>query len=173
MKDKGKTQPPRINNLLTNHILEESEIQNDFRKILLGWYGKYQRELPWRAKPNLYKTVVSEFMLQQTRVSTALPYFANWLQKFPSFTVLAEAKEEDVLKGWEGLGYYSRARNLHRLAKTISPLKSIPEDAKFWQTLPGIGPYTSAAITSISFNQPEAVCDGNVVRVLTRIFFLR
>ena len=159
-----------MNNLLTKHILKESKKRKDFRKILLTWYGKYQRELPWRTKPSLYKTVVSEFMLQQTRVSTVLPYFANWLKKFPSFTALAKANEEDVLKGWEGLGYYSRARNLHKLAKTISPLKSIPKDAKFWLTLPGIGPYASAAITSISFNQAEAVCDGNVVRVLTRIF---
>lgn len=159
-----------MNNLLTKHILKESKTRKDFQKILLNWYGKYQRELPWRTKPSLYKTVVSEFMLQQTRVSTVLPYFAEWLRKFPSFTALAKAEEEEVLKGWEGLGYYSRARNLHKLAKTISPLKSIPQDAKFWQTLPGIGPYASAAITSISFNQAEAVCDGNVVRVLTRIF---
>ena len=89
---------------------------------------------------------------------------------FPDFTALAKAPEEAVLKAWEGLGYYSRARNLHKLAKQVNSWKTIPEDADSWQALPGIGPYVAAAVTSISFGRPEAVCDGNVVRVLTRLF---
>jgi len=137
---------------------------------LLAWYDEYKRDLPWRSKPSLYKTVVSEFMLQQTRVSTVLPYFERWMNLFPDFSILADASEEQVLKSWEGLGYYSRARNLHKLARQVDSWKTIPEDAESWQALPGIGPYVAAAVTSISFGQAEAVCDGNVVRVLTRLF---
>ena len=159
-----------MNNLLTKHILEKSKELEGFQIDLLEWYDEYKRELPWRTNSSLYKTVVSEFMLQQTRVSTALPYFENWIKRFSDFHSLAQANEEDILKGWEGLGYYSRARNLHKLAKIVSSWKLIPQDAKSWQALPGIGPYISAAVTSIAFNQPEAVCDGNVVRVLSRIF---
>ena len=156
------------------HILDpfpsDSERLEPFRQALLAWYDEYKRELPWRSQPSLYKTVVSEFMLQQTRVSTVLPYFERWIKLFPDFTALAKAPEEAVLKAWEGLGYYSRARNLHKLAKQVNSWKTIPEDADSWQALPGIGPYVAAAVTSISFGRPEAVCDGNVVRVLTRLF---
>ncbi len=159
-----------MNNLLTKHILEKSINQERFQKDLLEWYDEQKRDLPWRTNSSLYKTVVSEFMLQQTRVSTVLPYFENWIQKFSDFDSLAMAKEDDILKAWEGLGYYSRARNLHKLAKIVSSWRLIPQDAKSWQALPGIGPYISAAVTSITFEQAEAVCDGNVVRVLTRIF---
>ena len=159
-----------MNNLLTKHILEDLSNRERFRQSLLEWYDENQRELPWRTDPSLYKTVISEFMLQQTRVSTVLPYFQKWIIKFPDFPSLAQAKEEDILKGWEGLGYYSRARNLHKLSQIISTQESIPHDVNFWKSLPGIGPYIAAAVTSISFNQKEAVCDGNVVRVLTRFF---
>jgi len=114
--------------------------------------------------------VVSEFMLQQTRVSTVLPYFERWMKQFPDFSALAKAPEHCVLKAWEGLGYYSRARNLRKLAKEVASWDVIYEDPKAWQALPGIGPYVAAAVTSISFGQPEAVCDGNVVRVLSRLF---
>ena len=93
------------------HDLQETKERTVFRRSLLAWYDQYQRKLPWRTKPSLYKTVLSEFMLQQTRVSTVLPYFENWLEKFPDFQILAQASEEEVLKAWEGLGYYSRARN--------------------------------------------------------------
>ena len=155
-----------------SHCLNSETARTDFRSSLLSWFDEYQRELPWRTHPSLYKTVVSEFMLQQTRVTTALPYFERWTEQFPDFSSLAVAGEEEVLKAWEGLGYYSRARNLHKLAKEIVGWTTIPEDAESWQALPGIGPYMAAAVTSISFGFPEAVCDGNVVRGLTRIFAL-
>ena len=141
-----------------------------FQSSLLAWYDEYKRDLPWRAKPSLYKTVVSEFMLQQTRVSTVLPYFGNWLKKFPDFQALAGAIEEDVLKAWEGLGYYSRARNLHKLAKIAASWEAPPQTVKEWQALPGVGPYIAAAVTSIALGKTEAVCDGNLVRVLSRLF---
>ena len=141
----------------------------DFRAQLIDWYDQSARDLPWRSHPSLYKTVVSEFMLQQTQVKTVLPYFHNWLQVFPGFEALASASEEAVVKHWEGLGYYSRARNLHKLARIISDLDSIPTDAKSWLALPGIGPYAAAAVCSIAFSDPSAVVDGNVVRILSRL----
>ena len=142
---------------------------SSFRKRLLSWFEQNQRPLPWRTQPNLYATVVSEFMLQQTQVDTVLPYFARWMQTFPDFHALARASETDVLKLWEGLGYYSRARNLHRLAKSVVA-EGIPESPTDWMKRPGIGPYTAAAISSIAQNVPKAVVDGNVIRVLARIF---
>jgi A/G-specific adenine glycosylase len=140
-----------------------------FQHALLAWYRIHQRKLPWRTAPSLYKTVVSEFMLQQTQVKTVLPYLARWLDVFPDFAALAAASEETVVKNWEGLGYYTRARNLHKLAKAIAGLPAPPRTREAWLELPGIGPYTSAAITSISFGTPAAVVDGNVVRILTRL----
>jgi A/G-specific adenine glycosylase len=140
-----------------------------FQTALLGWYRVHQRKLPWRTAPSLYKTVVSEFMLQQTQVKTVLPYLARWVDVFPDFAALAAASEEKVVKNWEGLGYYTRARNLHKLAKALTALPSIPQTREAWMELPGIGPYTSAAITSISFGTRAAVVDGNVVRILTRL----
>ena len=143
--------------------------KHEFQHALLAWYRVHQRKLPWRTAPSLYKTVVSEFMLQQTQVKTVLPYLARWVETFPDFAALAAASEEQVVKNWEGLGYYTRARNLHKLAKAIAPLPEPPRTRPAWLELPGIGPYTSAAITSISFGQREAVVDGNVVRILTRL----
>lgn len=140
-----------------------------FRRALLTWFAVHQRRLPWRDSPSLYKTVVSEFMLQQTQVKTVLPYFARWLQELPDFAALAAAPEERVLRLWEGLGYYSRARNLHRLAKALAALPSVPTTADSWMELPGVGPYTAAAITSIAFGTPAACVDGNVVRILARL----
>ena len=137
---------------------------------MLEWYDQHKRDLPWRNNPSLYKTVISEFMLQQTRVSTVLPYFDNWLNNFPDFHALANASEEQVLKAWEGLGYYSRARNLHKLSKIAAKWEKPPETIKEWMALPGVGPYIAAAVTSISMGKTEAVCDGNLVRVLSRIF---
>ena len=135
----------------------------------MSWFREIRRELPWRSEPSLYKTVVSEFMLQQTQVSTVLPYFNAWLKRFPDFTALAEAPEEQVVKAWEGLGYYSRARNLHKVAKAIHQMPSPPDSESAWRELPGIGLYTAAAIASIAQNQPVGVVDGNVIRILTRI----
>ncbi|MDB6170400.1 MAG: HhH-GPD family protein [Verrucomicrobia bacterium] len=140
-----------------------------FGRALSAWYRTSARPLPWRQAPSLYKTVVSEFMLQQTQVKTVLPYLARWLEELPDFAALAAAPEARVLKLWEGLGYYSRARNLHRLAQAIAALPSAPRDAAAWQELPGVGPYTAAAITSISFSAPAACVDGNVVRILARL----
>ncbi|MBL9203986.1 MAG: A/G-specific adenine glycosylase [Opitutaceae bacterium] len=140
-----------------------------FQNALLTWYRKHQRALPWRTQPSLYKTVVSEFMLQQTQVKTMLPYFARWLAAFPDFPSLASAGEEVVLKQWEGLGYYSRARNLHKLAKTWVTLDPPPTDTEGWQALPGVGPYTAAAVVSMTFGTPAACVDGNVVRILARL----
>lgn len=140
-----------------------------FQQALHGWYALHQRKLPWRTAPSLYKTVVSEFMLQQTQVATVLPYFDRWLRELPDFAALAAAPEVRVLKLWEGLGYYSRARNLHRLAQAYVRAAMPPRTPAEWRELPGIGPYTAAAITSISFDEPVAVVDGNVVRILARL----
>ena len=140
-----------------------------FQAALLGWYRAQARPLPWRLRPSLYRTVVSEFMLQQTQVKTVLPYFARWMQALPDFPALAAAPEAAVLKLWEGLGYYSRARNLHRLAQELARLPEPPQSAEAWQELPGVGPYTSAAITSIAFGTQAACVDGNVVRILSRL----
>ncbi len=143
--------------------------KSNFQSALLGWYRAHARALPWRDSPSPYKTVVSEFMLQQTQVKTVLPYFARWLAEFPDFTALAAAPESRVLKLWEGLGYYSRARNLHKLAQAIAARPALPRTAAEWRELPGVGPYTAAAIASISFNTPAACVDGNVVRILARL----
>jgi A/G-specific adenine glycosylase len=140
-----------------------------FQRALLGWYRRQARPLPWRTSPSLYRTVVSEFMLQQTQVKTVLPYFARWLQALPDFASLAAASEAQVLKLWEGLGYYSRARNLHRLSQAMALKSAPPRTPAEWRELPGVGPYTAAAITSISFDAPAACVDGNVVRILARL----
>ncbi len=140
-----------------------------FQRDLLAWYRAGARPLPWRTAPSLYKTVVSEFMLQQTQIKTALPYFERWMRELPDFTALASATEARVVKLWEGLGYYTRARNLHKLARAIAALPEPPRTPGAWLELPGVGPYTAAAITSISFGAPVACVDGNVVRILARL----
>lgn len=140
-----------------------------FQAALRTWYRRHRRDLPWRTAPSLYQTVVSEFMLQQTQVATVLPYFGRWMREFPDFAALAAAPEAKVLKLWEGLGYYSRARNLQRLARALAAQPAPPRSPEAWRELPGVGPYTAAAITSISFDAPAAVVDGNVVRVLARL----
>ena len=140
-----------------------------FQAALLAWYRVHHRKLPWRDVPSLYKTVVSEFMLQQTQVATVLPYFDRWLRALPDFAALAAAPEAKVMKLWEGLGYYSRARNLRKLASAYVAAPIKPRTPAEWRELPGIGPYTAAAITSIAFGEPAAVVDGNVVRILARL----
>lgn len=141
----------------------------DFQRALHDWYRINHRKLPWREAPSLYKTVVSEFMLQQTQVATVLPYFERWHRELPDFAALAAATEAKVIKLWEGLGYYSRARNLHKLARAVVALPTLPRSVAEWIELPGIGPYTAAAIASISLGQPAACVDGNVVRILARL----
>lgn len=147
----------------------EPDLPANLRDTLRDWYARHHRPLPWRTNPSLYGTVVSEFMCQQTRVETVLPYYGRWMRRFPNFEALASASEAEVLRAWEGLGYYSRARNLHRLAKEINAGGEPPRIAAAWKKLPGIGAYTAAAVASIAFDEPEAVVDGNVVRVLARI----
>ncbi len=143
--------------------------KDKFNLKLQQWFKKNKRKLPWRNHPTLYKTVVSEFMLQQTQVNTVINYFDNWIKVFPNFKTLALASENKVIKQWEGLGYYARARNLHKLSKIVLSFRTIPKVADDWLKLPGIGQYTAAAVTSIQFNAKEACVDGNIVRILTRL----
>lgn len=143
-----------------------------YRKALTVWYNHTKRELPWRESSDPYKIWVSEVVLQQTRVQQGLDYYRAFLQIFPDVKSLALAPEEEVLKVWQGLGYYSRARNMHHAARTIlSEHEGIfPNDYHAIRKLKGIGDYTAAAIASISFGLPYAVVDGNVFRVLSRLF---
>ncbi|SES36138.1 A/G-specific adenine glycosylase [Salisediminibacterium halotolerans] len=143
-----------------------------FQQDLLGWYHNNKRDLPWRKDGDPYKIWVSEIMLQQTRVDTVIPYFNHFMRLFPTIKDLAEADEETVLKAWEGLGYYSRARNLHTAVNEVQEHYGgvIPADPVSIRKLKGIGPYTAGAISSIAFHYPEPAVDGNVMRVLARIF---
>ncbi|MEE9368814.1 MAG: A/G-specific adenine glycosylase [Pontiella sp.] len=142
------------------------------KKSLLPWFAANKRSMPWRNNRTPYRVWISELMLQQTRVDQATPYFHRFMKRFPSLKSLAESSQEDVLKMWEGLGYYSRARNLHKAAQIISNDWNgrFPKTAVDIQALPGIGSYTAAAIGSLAFNLDLAVLDGNVIRVLSRIF---
>ena len=141
-------------------------------RALHAWYRREARDLPWRKSTDAYRVWLAEIILQQTRVIQGTPYYERFLREFPSVEALASASEETVLKCWEGLGYYTRARNLLRCAQTIVEKYAgcFPSTASELQTLPGIGPYTAAAIASIAFGERVAVLDGNVIRVLTRWF---
>lgn len=143
----------------------------NFVQDLLQWYSKNARSLPWRQNQNPYFVWISEIMLQQTRVDTVLRYFIRFIKRFPDIKTLAEAKEEEVLKLWEGLGYYSRARNMHKAAKKIMEDCSgvFPKTFDEIRALPGIGDYTAGAIASISFQIPVPAVDGNVLRIVARI----
>ena len=145
-----------------------------FSKDLLAWYAENARQLPWRGHPDPYAVWVSEIMLQQTRVETVTPYFTRWMAAFPTISALANASQQDVLNLWEGLGYYSRARNLHKAAQLVirEYAGQLPTDAAQLRRLPGIGRYTAGAIASIAFGQDEAALDGNIRRVLARLFDL-
>ena len=141
---------------------------------LLRWFSAAARDLPWRRTKDPYAIWVSEIMLQQTQVQTVIPYWTRWMEAFPDARALAAAPEEQVLKLWEGLGYYSRARNLHRAAAqiTASTGARFPTTVEGLLDLPGIGRYTAGAIASIAFGQPAPILDGNVIRVLTRLLAL-
>ena len=142
---------------------------------LLAWYDQCARDLPWRGFHDAYRTWVSEAMLQQTRVETVLPYYNRFLSRFPDLPSLAAASEDDVLKEWEGLGYYSRARNLWKGARqAVTEYGGIlPDNPEKLQKISGIGPYTAGAIASIAYNVPVPAVDGNVIRVLSRVFGIR
>ncbi len=139
---------------------------------LLTWYRQNGRTLPWRGHPDPYAVWVSEIMLQQTRVETVIPYFEKWMKQFPTIKVLAKASEQDVLNLWEGLGYYSRARNLHKAAKIVNEKFNgeLPRDLDELRGLPGIGRYTVGAIASMAFGLDEPTLDGNLRRVFARVF---
>lgn len=143
----------------------------DFAKRLIDWYQVHQRLLPWREKPNFYHVLVSEIMLQQTRVETVLEYYLRFLEKFPTLESLAYADEEDCLKAWEGLGYYSRVRNLHKAAAeiVINRHGGLPDTPEKLRSVPGIGPYTADAVASIVFGVSVPAIDGNLLRVFARI----
>jgi len=140
-----------------------------FRRLLLGWYGESQRKLPWRGTTDPYHILVSEIMLQQTRVAVVEERYRKFITQFPSAERLARAKEATVLAAWSGLGYYRRARALHGAAKEIVQRGSFPRTVPELMELPGVGRYTSAAVASIAFGEPVAVVDGNVKRVIDRI----
>ncbi len=144
----------------------------DFRKRLLDWYRRHRRILPWRQTRDPYAIWVSEVMLQQTQVKTVIPYYRRFLGRFPDLAALAHAPLQEVLKVWEGLGYYTRVRNLHRAAQRLVRENggALPAAYEQWKQLPGVGEYIAAAISSIAFQQPCAVVDGNVKRVLSRLF---
>ena len=154
--------------------MESTEIR-DFRARLLGWFRQFQRDLPWRLTRDPYRIWLSEIMLQQTRVAAVIPYFERFLERFPNVRALAEAPQEEVLRLWSGLGYYSRARNLQLAAQEIVARHSgeFPRSLEAALALPGIGAYTAAAILSIAFGEKLAVLDGNVARVLARVEAVR
>ena len=144
----------------------------DWSQRLLEWFAQYQRWMPWRHDPRPYTVWLSEIMLQQTQVDTVIPYFERFVQAFPNVQALAAADQQEVLKLWEGLGYYSRARNLHKAAQVVVAQYGgeLPPDYQELQSLPGVGPYTAAAISSIAFGQPVPVVDGNVLRTFCRFW---
>ena len=150
---------------------EEDKILS-FRQKLLAWYDENKRDLPWRRSKNPYHIWVSEIMLQQTRVDTVIPYYERFLDWFPTVESLANAPEERLLKAWEGLGYYSRVRNMQAAAQQIMEDfdGEFPSTYEGISSLKGIGPYTAGAISSIAFNLPQPAVDGNVMRVLARLF---
>ncbi len=155
------------------NIVEEMDVES-FRTDLIGWFEMEMRDLPWRKDQDPYKVWVSEVMLQQTRVDTVIPYFTRFLEKFPSIEALAKADEDQVLKAWEGLGYYSRVRNLQSAVKEVHEKYAgkVPDEPKEISSLKGVGPYTAGAILSIAYGKPEPAVDGNVMRVLSRILLI-
>ncbi|HEY0792061.1 MAG TPA: A/G-specific adenine glycosylase [Chthoniobacterales bacterium] len=145
-----------------------------FRAALLEWYGREGRKLPWRATADPYAILVSEFMLQQTQVVTAIPYYHRWLDRFPTVRALAAASSQEMLTVWQGLGLYRRAQNLQRCAQAVVEAHGgeFPRSVEALRALPGVGRYTAGAVASFAFNLPAPVVDGNVARVLSRVLNL-
>ena len=165
------SQESKSNKLEDHPLMDELK---PFRRLLTNWFSENAKDYPWRSTTNPYEILVSEIMLQQTQVVTVLDrgFYRRWLEAFPDFKQLAEAEESEVLRMWEGLGYYSRARNLHRLAKiVVNELENhFPKDVDEIESLPGIGKYTAGAIASFAFNSPVPAVDANIARVLARLF---
>ncbi len=158
---------------MSKYILQNFNIK-EFQEELLSWYEMNKRKLPWRENKDPYKVWISEIMLQQTKVDTVIPYFNQFIAKYPTTFALAEADEEDVLKSWEGLGYYSRARNLQEAVREVVEKYEgkVPDDKEHLSELKGVGPYTKGAILSIAFDKPEPAVDGNVMRVFSRVLLI-
>ena len=150
-------------------VTESAGYANRFRILLLGWFQEQQRKLPWRGESDPYRILVSEIMLQQTRVAVVEERYRKFIAQFPSAERLARARAQTVLAAWSGLGYYRRARNLHLAAKEIARAGEFPQTAEKLRELPGVGRYTANAVASIAFGEPVPVVDGNVKRVLERI----
>ena len=165
------SQESKSNKLEDHPLMDESK---PFRRLLTNWFSENAKDYPWRSTSNPYEILVSEIMLQQTQVVTVLDrgFYRRWLEAFPDFKQLAEAEESEVLRMWEGLGYYSRARNLHRLAKIVvyELENNFPKDVEQIEALPGIGKYTAGAIASFAFDSPAPAVDANIARVLARLF---
>jgi len=157
------------------HALLAPRALKSFQRRLLAWFRAHQRDLPWRASRDPYRIWVAEVMLQQTRITAVLPYYYRFLKQFPTVESLARAPQDKVLQLWSGLGYYSRARNLHRAAKEIVARHNgeFPRTIEAARALPGIGRYTATAVLSIAYDEPLAVLDGNVARVLARLGAVR
>ena len=143
-------------------------------KVLMDWSAQLERELPWREKSprDPYRVWISEIMLQQTRTEAVKPYFNTWMEKFPTVHALAEASEAEVLHAWQGLGYYSRARNIHAAAREMDSHYGgrVPDELKAVESLPGIGSYTAGAILSIAYGKRTSAVDGNVLRIYARLY---
>ena len=154
------------------HVPLSAARKQAFRESLLAWYDAGHRDMPWRNTSDPYRIWLSEVMLQQTRVDQAEPYYQRFVERFPTVEDLADASLDDVLACWEGLGYYSRARNLHKAARRIveSFGGCIPPSEQDIRSLPGVGPYTAAAVLSIAYGKAHPALDGNAIRVLTRVF---
>ena len=154
------------------NVLKKINFQSmDLSFALLSWYDNNKRVLAFRENNKPYNVWVSEVMLQQTKVETVIPYFNEWIEKFPNINAVADASEESILKFWEGLGYYSRCRNFHRAAKIIVKEynSKIPDTWDQFRSLPGVGDYTAGAVLSIAFNKNYIAIDGNVKRVMARL----
>ena len=146
-----------------------------FTKDIISWYKKNRRRLPWRQTHDPYKIWISEIMLQQTTVATVIPYYKNWIRNFPTIKAVAQSPLPKILKAWQGLGYYQRAKNIHRTARIVCDIHHarIPSDAKLLRKLPGFGPYTTGAVLSIAFDRREPIIDANVRRVTMRLLAIK
>lgn len=155
-----------------NSFLIDPTLRNKLQRLLLTWYAANKRDLPWRKTKDPYKILVSEIMLQQTQVEQVIPYYRRFIKRFPTITKLAKSSPDDVLKIWEGLGYYRRAGYLQKAANIIVRDfgGKIPRENEMLRSLPGFGPYTCGSVLSIAYNIPQPAVDGNVVRFISRLF---